>query len=253
MTLEEAFSLQDREVISLVGAGGKTALMFALGHELSLRRKRILLTTTTKIWEPEPSPSFALFLSDQFAEMKEWVEKNLAQYPYLVIGQKRLDNGKLQGIVPHWVEGLYSQANLSIMIVEADGAAGRSLKAPREGEPVIPNCTTLLIPMAGIDVLSCPLDEEHVFRSEIAARLLHLEIGSQVTEEAIATLLSEIIKRRPEKTRVIPFINKVDLPGGLEKARKLAPFLLKMEGARIEKVVLGHAQHSPSVKDVVTR
>jgi probable selenium-dependent hydroxylase accessory protein YqeC len=63
MTLEEAFSIREGEVISLVGAGGKTTLMFALGEDLSLRRKGIILSTTTKIWEPTRSPSFALFLN----------------------------------------------------------------------------------------------------------------------------------------------------------------------------------------------
>ena len=65
MTLTDALAIRDREVISLVGGGGKTALMFALGKELSSRLKGVILTTTTKIWEPVTSPDFALFLSDQ--------------------------------------------------------------------------------------------------------------------------------------------------------------------------------------------
>jgi len=251
MTLEEAFSFQDREVISLVGAGGKTSLMFALGNELSAKRKGVLLTTTTKIWEPASSPSFSLFLSDQYSEIKKWVTKNLKSYPSLLIAQKRLANGKLQGIPQEWVEDLHSLADASFMIVEADGAAGRSLKAPREGEPVVARNTSLLIPMVGIDVLGCPLIERYVFRSEIATRLLNLSIGSEVTEEVIARLLAEVIKNRPEKARVIPFINKVDLPGGLEKARRLAAYLLETEGAKFEKVVLGQAQHDPLVKEII--
>jgi cellulose biosynthesis protein BcsQ len=35
MTLAEALSIGEREVISLVGGGGKTTLMYALGRELS--------------------------------------------------------------------------------------------------------------------------------------------------------------------------------------------------------------------------
>ncbi len=34
MTLAEAFSIEEREVISLVGSGGKTTLLYALGREL---------------------------------------------------------------------------------------------------------------------------------------------------------------------------------------------------------------------------
>jgi probable selenium-dependent hydroxylase accessory protein YqeC len=251
MTLDNAFSLKDREVISLVGGGGKTSLMFALGDELSARRRGILLTTTTKIWEPVPSPSFALFLSQQLSEMKKWIVKNLDPYPYLIIAQKRLDNGKLQGIIPEWVDELFSLADVSFLIVEADGAAGRSLKAPREGEPVLPQITTLLIPVVGIDVLGCPLDEQHVFRSEIAARILNVPFGSTVTEGMIARLLAEIIKSRPQEARVVPFINKVDGPGSLAQARKLAQYLGRTAGLKTEKVILGQAQHLPVVKEVI--
>ena len=251
MTLTDAFSIREREVISLVGAGGKTSLMFALGNELSTRRKGTVLTTTTKIWEPTPSPSFALFLSEQISETKTWVLKNLGKYPYLVIARKKLDDGKLQGILPEWSKEILSLADVSSIIVEADGAAGRSLKAPREGEPVLPNNPTLLVPVVGIDVLGRPLDEQYVFRSQIAARILKADMGTIVNEEMIARLLAETIKDRPDKARVIPFINKVDLPGGLEKARGLAAHLLRAEGAKFERVVLGQAQYSSVAQEII--
>jgi len=251
LTLTDAFSIREREVISLVGAGGKTSLMFALGNELSGGRKGTILATTTKIWEPAPSPNFALFLSEQISEMKEWVLENLGKYPYLVIARKKLDDGKLQGVLPEWVEEFLSLPDVSSIIVEADGAAGRSLKAPREGEPVLPDNTTLLVPVVGIDVLGCPLDEQNVFRSQIAARILNVAMGTTVTEEMIARLIAEIIKDRPEKARVIPFINKVDLPGGLAQGRKLASYLLRTEGIKTESVILGQGHHFPAVREII--
>jgi len=252
MILEGAFSLRDREVISLVGSGGKTTLMFALGKELSLNRKGIILTTTTKIREPAPSLSSALLLSDKLAKVKEGVEKNWDRYPYLLIAQGKLDSGKLQGIPPEWIGELHFLKEISVIVVEADGAAGRPLKAPREGEPAIPASTSLLVPMVGIDGLGCPLNEQYVFRSAVAARLLHLEVGSRVTEEVIASLLAEIIKTRPAKARVIPFINKVDFPDHLKKARNLASLLLRLPGAQIERVLLGQAQSFPFVRESVS-
>jgi len=236
--------------VRAVGGGGKTSLLYAFGKELPSYREGILLTTTTKIWEPAASPYFSLFLSDQFSEVKRWVKKNGDKGPCLLIAQKKLDNGKLLGIPPQWIEEFQSVRNISMIVIEADGAAGRSLKAPREGEPVVPQNTSLLVPVMGIDILGCPLDEEYVFRSEIASRLLNLSIGSKVTEKIIFTLLSEIIKSRPAKSRVIPFINKVDLAGGLEKARRIGEYLLKGEAVEWERVVLGQVQHSPVVKEI---
>ncbi len=250
MTLEEAFGLQEREVISVAGGGGKTTLLFALASELSSRRRGVILTTTTKIWEPAPSPSFGLFLSTQFSEMSQWITSHLESHPYLIVAQEKLSNGKLQGIPPQWVERLTSLPGVSLCLVESDGAAGRSLKAPREDEPVLPKNTSLLIPVVGIDALGSPLEEEHVFRSELAARLLRLQPGEEVTPGIIAHLLGLTVERRPAGARVIPFINKIDLPGSLEKGRALARFLLNSESVPASRVVLGSAALSPMVLEI---
>jgi probable selenium-dependent hydroxylase accessory protein YqeC len=251
MTLAEAFSIGKKEVISLVGAGGKTALLYALGRELSSLGSGVILTTTTKILEPAPSPFLLQFLSDDLGNMKKWVGENLHDHRSLLIARKRLPDGKLEGIFPEWAEEVFSMDGVSTMINEADGAAGRPLKAPRDGEPVIPKNTTLLVPLIGIEAMGCPLDEEKVFRSAIASRLLNLPIGSTVKEEAIARLVMESIKSGPSGARIVPLINKVDLPGGLEKARKLARYLLSVDPTRIRRVILGQLQQSPAVKEVV--
>ena len=250
MKLEEAFSLQGREVISLVGGGGKTTLLFALAAELSSHRRGVILTTTTKIWEPAPSASFGLFLSTQFPEMSQWISTHLGSYPYLIVAQEKLGNGKLRGIPPQWVERLASIPGVDFFLVEADGAAGRSLKAPREDEPVLPENTSLLVPVVGIDALGCPLDERHVFRAELAARLLRLNPGREVTPEIVAGLLALIAEKSPSGARVIPFINKVDLPGSMEKGRFLARSLMNCEPLHSARVVLGHAALSPPAREI---
>jgi probable selenium-dependent hydroxylase accessory protein YqeC len=251
MKLEKAFCLEGREVISLAGGGGKTTLLFALAEELSSHRQGIILTATTKIWEPAPSPSFGLFLSPQFPEIEQWISHHLEDYSYLIVAQEKLSSGKLRGIPPQWVEGLASIPGASILLVEADGAAGRSLKAPRQDEPVLPSNSSLLIPVVGIDVLGCPLDDTHVFRAELAARLLGLNPGIEVTGEVVARLLAHLLRDKPPAARVIPFLNKVDLPGGLEKGRALARFLLSFKSLAIQRVVMGNAQRYPAVKEIL--
>lgn len=251
MTLAESFSIGKKEVISLVGAGGKTALLYALGRELSSLGGGVILTTTTKILEPAPSPFLLQFLSNDLGDMKKWVGENLHDHRSLLIARKRLPDGKLEGIFPEWAEEIFSMDGVFTIVAEADGSAGRPLKAPRDGEPVIPKNTTLLVPLIGIEAMGCPLDEEKVFRSAIASRLLNLSIGSTVTEEAIARLVMEWVKSGPSGARIVPLINKVDLPDGLEKARKLACYLLSIDPTRIRKVILGQLQQSPAVKEVV--
>ena len=50
MRIKDNIVIKSKEVISIVGAGGKTSLMYALGKEL--RNKKVLLSTTTKILPP---------------------------------------------------------------------------------------------------------------------------------------------------------------------------------------------------------
>ena len=47
--LANLLGLADRELISLVGGGGKSTMLFSLGDELSSAGNRVILTTTTKM------------------------------------------------------------------------------------------------------------------------------------------------------------------------------------------------------------
>ncbi len=249
MTLKEALQIKKREIISLVGGGGKTTLMFALGRELAEYGSGIILTTTTKIWKPSSSlPN--LFLSDQWADLEKWVTKNLTSFPFIILAQKELSDGKLQGLPPEWIDELFRLEGVSYIIVEADGAAGRPLKAPRKDEPAIPQKTTLLVPLVGIEVLNAPLEEKYVFRSQIAWQILKVPPGSVLTPFHIGKLLLKICRNCPRQARLIPFINKVDLEGGLAKARRLAEDWEIYQEKKIRRVVLGQAQKFPMVVEV---
>ena len=63
VSLRDALMLGEGGVISLVGAGGKTSLMFRLAHELEKAGERVLTTTTTKIYEPSADQSAGLIVS----------------------------------------------------------------------------------------------------------------------------------------------------------------------------------------------
>src|SRR5690242_3729504 len=55
--IEELLHLEPTSVLSLVGGGGKTSLMFHLARRLSRAGRRVLTTTTTKIEIPSPEQS----------------------------------------------------------------------------------------------------------------------------------------------------------------------------------------------------
>jgi probable selenium-dependent hydroxylase accessory protein YqeC len=256
--LSESLDIQSKEVVSLVGAGGKTTLMFALSRELTAYRKVVITTTTTKIFPPAPSDTSFVFLSRDEEEIVDYIIKNAIGKGHVTIASELLpDSGKLQGISPSLVSRLIELGPVNCVIVEADGASNRPLKAPNpEYEPVIPPCTTLVIPMVGIDALGCKLSEERAFRSEIVSKLTGVPLGGIITADTIARLILHprgITRGSPVHARIIPFINKVDLAFDLSAARDLASRILAARHPRIDRVVLGQAQLHPPVAEVMYR
>ena len=72
------------------------------------------------------------------------------------------------------------------IIVEADGAKRRPLKAPGRYEPVIPACSHIVIGVVGLNGLGKPLDKKYVFRPEIFAEITKLGLGKPIDENAVA-------------------------------------------------------------------
>src|SRR3972149_4595965 len=125
-SLTEALGIGAREVISLVGAGGKTTLMFRLAKELSLGGKKVITTTTTKILEPASGETSLLFVDSDEERIKDFVRGHLDQYDHITVARERLESGKLKGLSQNLVDELcHLQGMDTVVIIEADGAAGR--------------------------------------------------------------------------------------------------------------------------------
>jgi probable selenium-dependent hydroxylase accessory protein YqeC len=255
MQLKEALDIKFGEIISLVGGGGKTTLMFALARELASDGSCVVTTTTTKIFEPLPSQTPFLLLEADEKKMIESLVQSIDKYRHITLARERLPSGKLEGIRPDLLGRLARVNRVSYIIVEADGAAHKPLKAPGPTEPVIPSNTTLLIPIVGVDAVGCRLTEENVFRPQIVSELIGLPLGEVISAESIAFLITHhqgIIKGSPDCARIVPFINKVDLDKGLVKATDLANKILAMRHPRVKQVVLGQAQLMEPVIKVIS-
>jgi len=253
--LRQAFDIHRGEVISLVGGGGKTTLMFALARQLASTGESVITTTTTKIFEPSSSETMLLLLETDEESLVNLLLQNLEKYRHITLATERLPSGKLKGVSAEFVARLAKLNEISYIIVEADGAALKPLKAPSPTEPVIPYNTSLVIPIVGIDALGCTLTEEAVFRPEIISRLTGLPLGATISADAIATLITHpkgIIKGSPAHARIVPLINKMDLEKGLSRAENLAHKILERRHPQIEWVVLGQVQLPKAVVGIIS-
>jgi len=252
--ISEALGLKEREVISLVGAGGKTTLMYRLAKELLLSGRRVVTTTTTKILEPKLKETSFLFVDSDEKKIKDFVWRHLDQYRHLTVARERLGSGKLKGVSPELVNELWSLDKIDTIIVEADGAAGRPVKAPREWEPVIPTATTLVIAILGVDGVGKELNEENAFQPEGISKITGIPVGEKLTDEAMAILMVHpegLFKGAPSSSRVVAFFNKVDIPKGVAKAKDIARRIFEKKHRQIERVVLGQLKSEPPVAEVV--
>jgi len=109
-------------ITAVIGGGGKTSLLRALGEELS-EHASVLLCTTTKI---RPFPGIpTLYTREELVR---------AEGRLLCMGTQ-LENGKLTA--PAVSMGELAK-RFDYILVEADGSAGRPMKAHAPHEPVIP-------------------------------------------------------------------------------------------------------------------
>ena len=146
----EAFTLSGK-LISVIGSGGKTTFLRFLSARLP---GTVILTTSTHIWPFPDIPLIDAASSGREQALSE-IRSALSRGRIVCVGKPE-PSGKLadpSAVVPF--EDLLNEADH--IIVEADGAAGRPLKAHRPWEPVIPSCTDLTVCLAGASGLGKPV------------------------------------------------------------------------------------------------
>ncbi len=255
MDLIRAFRLQSKEVVALVGGGGKTTAMFRLAAELASQGKRVVTTTTThiSIAQIALAPQHLIHTPDRpLEDLIVRLSSLLAAHPHgLVVGPLDGATGKASGVAPAVVEAIAGLPEVDAVLVEADGSRTLPFKAPAEYEPVVPACTTLLIPVVGIDALGRPLADDHVHRAERIAALAGVQPGVAVTSEIITAVLAHPqggLKGRPPGARAVPLVNKIESAEEMAAARDLAGRLLAYPG--IDSVVVGAMGRSDPVTEV---
>ena len=189
----------DGRVIALVGAGGKTSLAWRITRRLLARGERVLFTTTTHCLVPaegafdvivvEPRAEQAVAALGQMAWRSAFVAASIVgSFDAERAGWMPTQPFKARGFAASDIEtfrGLGAR-----LVVEADGAQGRWIKAPGAHEPVIPACADIVICVACIDAIGQPLDATITHRPERISALTGLPTGDVIGEATIARLLS---------------------------------------------------------------
>jgi molybdenum cofactor cytidylyltransferase len=220
----EALRVHKGDIVSIVGAGGKTSAMYRLSHELADLGWHVIATTTTMVRPPLPSQADALVVERDADRAKRRLGQALRDHRVVLLARELLpDVNKLAGIGP---ERLAEVAGLAdAVVVEADGARGLSLKAPAAHEPVVGPATTVLMPVVAIDAVGRQLDDRIAHRPRLVSRVTGLGLGQEITTKTLAALLMHpqgALKGVPVGCRVEPLVNKTESPRALRDARQVA-------------------------------
>ena len=169
----------------------------------------------------------------------------------MVTGQPNHEIGKAYGVERAALEAIASMPEVDAVLNEADGSRMRSFKAPADHEPVVPDCTTLLVPVVGVDILGHPLTDKYVHRAECVAELAEVEAGVEVTTKIVTAVLAHPqggLKGLPPNARATPLINRVESREHLSAARDLSRRLLAHH--QINSVSIGAVQHEDPINEV---
>lgn len=212
-SLTERLGLGERDLVSFVGAGGKTTLMLKLGRELADAGHRVVITTTTRMSTDE--------VESPVVDPRGAVEANLERGGVVYVVHRGAES-KMTGPSPAEVNRMFSSTSADYILVEADGAKGRSLKAPSEFEPVIPTASTVVVIVAGIDAIGRSIATA-CHRPERVAAILERPLTYHLGARDVARVLTSAaggLKEVPPNARVVVAVTKVG-SDDIEAARDL--------------------------------
>ena len=142
---ELPFLAEKGHIVSLVGGGGKTTLLYAMADHCARKGWRVVVMTTTHIRQP-----VAYYAPDDAALTTLWQAGH-----YAVIGTPA-KNGKLT-LPPQQL--LRRMAQADAVFIEADGAKHHPCKVPAAHEPVLLPQSDIVLAVAGLSALGKPLRE----------------------------------------------------------------------------------------------
>lgn len=159
----EFMNLNDKNMIAVQGAGGKTSSVFLLANEFKSMNEASLVSTTTKM---------GIVSEDKFDYLYTFNEKTKIVDGKIYFTSKSRTDTKEIGFEPEFFDKIFLDGLFSNIILETDGAKTRPIKAPREDEPVNPKNITHCVGVMGLDSVNKPFDEKFCHRKEYMKKII---------------------------------------------------------------------------------
>ncbi len=183
----KSLGLEKPGIAAVVGSGGKTALIEALAAELAAKGQIVALSTTTHIYPPPARICGPAWLWGDGIPLLAAINERLNPGKTVAVAQKLNSQGKLKGLSTEQVVSL--AASGAWVLVEADGAARKPLKAWAPHEPAWPGNEMLRVVLVGASALGKPLGPERVHRHQEFAQAAGIKTGDEISPQALVQVL----------------------------------------------------------------
>jgi molybdenum cofactor cytidylyltransferase len=246
MDLAQALRANRTSRIALVGAGGKTTALFQVARQLD---PPVLVTTTTHlgVWQ--------LALADRHIVIGGGgdIAGGLGQLsPEMILITGKIHRDRAAGLNGRSLVLLCKLADRGRLpiLIEADGAKRRPLKAPADHEPVIPPFSTDVVVCAGLSAIGRALSPRWIHRADLFSELSGLPIGANITAAAIARVMTHPqggLKSIPDQARRVALLTQADTDRLQAQAHVIARSLIRS----FDSVVISsrHTTRVPSLSD----
>ncbi|MGL6106641.1 selenium cofactor biosynthesis protein YqeC [Romboutsia sp.] len=202
MELYKIVEKNKNEIITVVGAGGKTSIINYLA-DYYRNELRVLLTTTTKIYVPQKESYDCMFM------VKDNKNIELNKESSVVVCGKHINyENKIIGLDFNDLISLTPQFDL--VLIEGDGSKRKKLKGWRENEPLVYPKSTKTIAILDITSYSLDIRDENIHRLEEFKKLTQINSTKVTITNLKDIVLNEQGLFKKAKGKKILFINKVE-------------------------------------------
>lgn len=231
-------------VITLVGSGGKTSLIWFLARHFSQSRGllKILVSPSTKMFPPL-RPEHALHCYYDGAPPVPAMGITLA-------GMLNKKTGKLEALPP--AELQQTAGAYDLVFIEGDGSRGLPLKGWADHEPVVPPFTTFTVGMLPLWPLGKPVNREIAHRLPLFRTLTGADEGEALGLDHFAALISGNTKNAEHSTvrslftaargKKLLFFNQIEDEAAFSGAYRLVLSLPPEFRFGLHKIIAGSVQ-----------
>ena len=223
-TLSGVLPLKPGNIVAIIGAGGKHTLMYRLSQELVDAGQHVVLTSTTNLHRNSDYARLSTILASNDPKWQATLKALLNDHRRAVLANHKHDPDLYGGFGAQIATQIRSTAPDAVVLVKADGARKRLLKAAADHEPVYPDHVDICILVLSLNSIGKPLNNANAHRLERIQSLSGLEPGATISTRTLVDVIGTkggYADRMPKGIRKVLYLSSCITPEDMANAKEI--------------------------------